>query len=128
MREDGKWVLKRTYGFQNVVVPAIAVNVRCNNDGKPLLNGPKTAGVTLYICRYATKKNPKCTNYSALSAQESRRIEKENQEYLTLKGKSQILVHRRITAILRQQELPAPLCISYLMGWGTFSGHITSFL
>lgn len=124
VREDGSWVLKRSYGFQNALVPAIAVNAKCNNDGKPLLNGPKTAGITWYICSYATKQNPKCTNYSALFAQESKRMEKEDEEFVSLNQKSQKLIHRCITAIMRQQELPAPLCISYLMGWGdVFRSH-----
>ena len=118
VREDGTWALKRTYGYQNALVPAIAVNARCNNDGKPLLNGPKTTGVTWYICSYATKKNPKFTNYSALFAKECSRIDKENKEFVTMQEKSQTLVYRCITAMMRQQELPAPLCVSYVMGWG----------
>lgn len=122
--ESGKWLLKRSYEYQNGSVPAFAANLKCNNDGKPLLNGPQSAGTTWYICTYATKKFSRSTNYSALFAKETKRMEDENERVADLMERSRKLVFRCTTAIMREQELPMSLCVSYVMGWGdVFRSH-----
>lgn len=122
--EEGKWLLKRSYAYQNGTVPAFSVNLRCNNDGKPLLNGPQSAGTTFYICTYATKKFALTTNYSALFAKETKKILDDDKEGQDLLERSRKLIFRCTAALTKQQELPMALCVSYLMGWGdVFRSH-----
>ena len=48
--------------------PAISVNIRCNNDCKILTNGGDTKNLTWYVTSYASKKQGKSHNMSALMA------------------------------------------------------------
>ena len=64
----GNWGPKRTYGYINGYCPLLLTTMRCNNDLKINTNGVDTKDVAFYITAYATKKQKKTHNLSALMA------------------------------------------------------------
>jgi Helitron helicase-like domain at N-terminus len=118
--ESGEWGPKRLFGQVNGWNPGILVNARCNNDIKLLTNGGETKNITYYVTTYAAKKQGRSYNLSAVLANGFNYHEKNpiTQYISQLKENSRILIFRLLQAINRQQELAAPLVISYLMGWG----------
>ena len=64
--EDGHWLPRRHVGCLNTWNPSVTINVRGNNDIKLLTNGQVTRGLTFYVSMYATKKQGKSYNTSAL--------------------------------------------------------------
>jgi hypothetical protein len=124
---DGRWHSKRSYGFLNGWMPALSVNVRCNNDAKLLTNGGDTRNVSFYVTSYQTKKQGKNYNLSAVMAKGyTNHVERmKNADYLqSLRDQQRLLLFRIMHAINREQELSAPMVMSYLMGWGdTFRSH-----
>jgi len=65
-QEDGSWGPKHLYEMLNTWVPALTVNVRCNNDIKLLSNSRETMNVAFYITSYQTKKQGRNFNMSAV--------------------------------------------------------------
>lgn len=118
--ESGDWGPKRLYEFVNGWIPGILVNVRCNNDGKLLTNGGDTRNITFYTTVYAAKKQGKHHNLSAIMADGfTYHLEHPKPEYTdSLRDQQRLLLFRLVHAINREQELGAPMVISYLMGWG----------
>lgn len=118
--ESGDWGPKRLYEFVNGWIPGILVNVRCNNDGKLLTNGGDTRNITFYTTVYAAKKQGKHHNLSAILAEGfSYNLEHPNPLYMdSIRDQQRLLLFRLVHAINREQELGAPMVISYLMGWG----------
>ncbi|KAF9239070.1 hypothetical protein BU15DRAFT_47122 [Melanogaster broomeanus] len=120
--KDGRWRSKRSYGFLNGWMPSLSVNVRCNNDSKLLTNGGDTRNVSFYVTGYQTKKQGKSYNVSAVMARGyAQHLERQRNIF----GEQQrLLLFRVVHAINREQELSAPMVISYLMGWGdTYRSH-----
>ena len=68
VNSSGYWNPKRLYAYVNGWVPALTVNVRCNNDGKLLTSGKDTKNVAYYMTNYAAKKQGKTYNLSAILA------------------------------------------------------------
>jgi hypothetical protein len=68
VNENGKWGSKRSYEYINGWIPAILINVRCNNDGKLLTNGRDTRNVSFYTTLYSSKKQNRYENISAIMA------------------------------------------------------------
>lgn len=54
--KDGGWGPKCLYEFMNTWVPALTVNIWCNNDIKLLSNSREMMNVTFYITSYQMKK------------------------------------------------------------------------
>lgn len=111
-------------------VPGILVNGQCNNDGKLLTNGYDTRQVTFYTMVYAAKKQNRTHNLSAIMAKGyAYHIQQLNDstsaEYIEqLRNEQQLLLFRLVNAINQEQEIAAPMVISYLMGWGdTYRSH-----
>ena len=128
--ENGNWGQKRLYGYMNGWVPGILINGRCNNDGKLLTNGYDTRQVTFYTTVYAAKKQNRTHNLSAIMAKGyAYHIQQLNDstsaEYIEqLRNEQRLLLFRLVNAINREQEIAAPMVISYLMGWGdTYRSH-----
>ncbi|GLB44644.1 putative G-quadruplex DNA unwinding [Lyophyllum shimeji] len=130
--ESGQWGPKRLYEFMNGWCPAILVNCRCNNDVKLLTNGTDTRDVTFYTTVYSAKKQNDTYNLSAIMAKGY--AYHLNQLALTrpgelnyvdeLRDSQRLLIFRLVHAINREQELAAPMVMSYLMGWGdTYRSH-----
>ncbi len=117
---DGRWAPKRLYRYMNGWIPAVLVNARCNNDGKLLTNGADTKNITFYVSSYAGKKQGKNHNLSAVLA-DAYLYNHSNPkaEYMhDLREQQRLLLFRLINSINREQELAAPMVVSYLMGWG----------
>ncbi len=120
IKPDGRWGPKRLYRYMNGWIPAVLVHARCNNDGKLLTNGADTKNITFYVSSYAGKKQGKNHNMSAILA-DGYAYDQTHQRaaYLhDLREQQRLLMFRLINSINREQELAAPMVISYLMGWG----------
>ncbi len=120
VKEDGRWAPKRLYRYMNGWIPDVLVAGRCNNDGKLLTNGADTKNITFYVSSYAAKKQGKIHNLSALLADGFAYDESHRRpEYLhDLREQQRLLLFRLMNSINREQELAAPMVVSYLMGWG----------
>ena len=129
IEENGQWRQKQMYGYVNGYVPAILVNVRCNNDGKFLTNGRDTLNVSMYTTLYLAKKQGKNYNASAVMAKgyayHLDHLSDRDDSYIDdIRDVQRLLLFRLVHAINREQELAAPMVISYLMGWGdTYRTH-----
>jgi hypothetical protein len=124
--ESGEWGSKRSYGYVNGWNPGILVNVRCNNDIKLLTNGGDTKNITYYVTTYAAKKQGQSYNLAAVLAKGVNYHQKNpiSQYISQLKENSRLLIFCLVQTINREQELAAPMVISYLMGWGdVFRSH-----
>ncbi|EMD31208.1 hypothetical protein CERSUDRAFT_78293 [Gelatoporia subvermispora B] len=116
--ETGKWKQKRKYEYLNGWMPAVLLNARCNNDAKLLTNGSDTKNCTFYILGYALKKQARHFNLSSIMAK-GYVYHSERSEYLdSLQDNQRLLLFWLVHTINREQELSAPMVISYLMGWG----------
>ncbi|KAI9069200.1 hypothetical protein FKP32DRAFT_1608522 [Trametes sanguinea] len=116
---DGRWGPKRLYRNVNAWNPAVLVNLRCNNDIKLLTNGGDTKNITFYVSSYASKKQGRNYNMSAVLAKGfAYDAEHQRPEYKEdLRERQCLLIFRLIHSINREQELAAPMVMSYLMGW-----------
>ena len=129
--EEGKWGPKRLYRFVNGWIPGILINARCNNDGKFLTNGGDTKNITFYVTVYSAKKQGKHFNLSAVMAQGyAYHLDHPNPEYMDcVRDDQRLLLFRLVHTINREQELAAPMVISYLMGWGdVYRSHAYSII
>jgi hypothetical protein len=102
-------------------IPGILVNGRCNNDRKLLTNGSDTKNITFYVMTYAAKKQHKTHNLSAIMADGyAYHLTHLDSKYIdNLRDTQRLLLFRLVHAINRQQELAAPMVISYMMGYRT---------
>ncbi|KAF8545973.1 hypothetical protein OG21DRAFT_1428272, partial [Imleria badia] len=123
VHSDGSWQVKHCYEYVNGWMLAISVNLRCNNDCKLLTNGVDTKNISFY----ATKKQGRNFNMSAVMVKAYRSYLKHvsNETYVQgLRDQQRLLLFRVTHAINQQQELSAPMVISYIMGWGdTIRSH-----
>jgi hypothetical protein len=120
IRPSGKWCQRREFGYMNGWIPAITVNVRCNNDGKFLTNGEDTKNISMYSIKYGAKAQGKHYNMSAILAKGYAYHEAHpNPAYVdSLREQQRLMVFRLLHTINREQELAAPIVIAYLMNWG----------
>ena len=122
---SGHWIPKRLYAYVNSWVPALTVNVWCKNDGKLLTSGKDTKNIAYYVTNYAAKKQGKTYNLSAILAKGYAYHLKWQSTYIDdLRDQQRLLLFRLVHTINREQELAAPMVISYLMGWqDTYRSH-----
>jgi hypothetical protein len=97
--------MKRTYGYLNVWMPSLMPVARCNHDVKLLTNGEETKDCTWYITGYATKKQQKSHNWSALLANTVAYHMKDSIYVNDIHERNRLLLFRCAHAINRQQEL-----------------------
>jgi hypothetical protein len=117
--EDGNWGPKRKYEYMNGWVPGILVNACCNNDGKLITNGAATRNIAYYISCYAAKNRRKTHQLSAVLADGfAYHTTHARHDIGDLQNQHRLLLYRLVNAINCEQELAAPMVISYLMGWG----------
>lgn len=118
---DGRWRVRRVFGYFNTWIRSVSAHVRCNNDGKLLTNGGDTSNVSFYATTYQTKKQGKTYNVSAIMAKgyEYHQERERNAGYVDeVRDRQRLMLFRVVNAINREQELAAPMVIAYLMGWG----------
>jgi hypothetical protein len=139
---DGKCGPKRLHPFVNAWNPAVLVNCRCNNDVKFLTNGSDTKNISYYITMYATKKQGKSYNLSAVMARGlAYHLQHPNPAYLhDLRKAQSSLLFRLEHSINLHQEIAATLAMTLLMGrgeavrshsystifWSSFIAHLIS--
>ena len=109
--------MKRLYEFINAWVPAIAINAHCNNDVKLLTNSRETINVSFYITAYLMKKQGCSYNLSAIMMKTFTYHDKQATYAEDIHDQQWKLIFHLVHAVNREQELSAPMVISYLMGW-----------
>ncbi len=123
--EAGNWGSKRLFPYMNGWIPGVSVNARCNNDGKLLTNGGETKSCSFYMTGYAAKKQNKTHNISALFAKGYAFHINHSAHLDNIRDYQRLLIFRLVNTINREQELAAPMVISYLMGWGdVYRSHV----
>ncbi|KAF8125261.1 hypothetical protein EV363DRAFT_1402508 [Boletus edulis] len=116
--EAGNWSPKRTYGYMNNFCPAVTTTLLCNNDIKFLTNGKDTKDVMWYTTAYATKKQSKNNNVSALMAKALMYHESHSENMTNIMDRNRLLIFQCQQAINREMELSGPQVMSYIMGHG----------
>jgi len=117
INENGRWGMKRLYEFINAWVPGITINARCNNDAKLLTNSRETINILFYVTAYSTKKQGRSYNLSAIMTKGFAYHAKQTTYVEDIRDQQRKLLFRLVHAVNREQELSAPMVISYLMGW-----------
>jgi hypothetical protein len=115
---SGEWGPKRFCAYFNSWNPTLLRAVRANHDIKLILNGGMTKSVTWYITNYATKKQQRSTNITAVIAKKyafHKKAEKRNQD---IKKVNKLLIQRCANALSSCHEFSAPEIASYVMKWG----------
>ncbi|KZT08428.1 uncharacterized protein LAESUDRAFT_649353, partial [Laetiporus sulphureus 93-53] len=122
--EARRWRRKRMFRCFNSWQLDISVAVCCNNDIKLLMNGRDTGNITFYETNYASKKQGRSYNMSALFAN-SPAFQLEDNLYLQdIRKHNQMMLFWCIHALNREQEVAALMVIMLLMGWEfVFSLH-----
>lgn len=120
VEKDGKWGVRRLYGYLNSWCPNLTCQLRANHDLKVTTNGADTRDGAFYITSYATKKQCRSYNRSAITAKaHAYHVEKEKEEEgKALRDRNRLLLFRAVNMQNRQQELSAPQAMSYVMAWG----------
>ena len=120
VNEDGRCGPKRLYGQMNSWIPHLTVNVLCNNDSKFLTNGCDASNITHYVTSYATKKQGKSPNASAVMARGyAYHLAHPNHTYAEhIHDQQRLLLFRLVNSMNLEQEIAGPLVMLYLMGWG----------
>lgn len=115
---NGEWGQKRLYGYINGWIPSILTNAQCNNDGKLITSGEDSKNLSFYIVDYTAKKQHRVDNLSAILAR-GYAYHLQRSPYLdAVREQNDLMMFRLVNAINREQELSAPMVMSYLMGWG----------
>ena len=118
VNENGEWGPKRLCGYLNNWNPTIMRTIRANHDTKLIIGGDsQTATLTFYITNYATKKQQRSSNASALLAKQLAYIRKEEHTQTDLNKLNKKLIQSCANSLSRDQEFSAPEIISYIMGW-----------
>ena len=98
--------------------------IRCNHDLKLITNGVETRDSGWYITQYATKKQGRSHNRSAVLARAYAYHERDDLYRNSLQDRHRLLLIRCMSALNREQELSGPQVMSYLMGWGdSYKSH-----
>ena len=120
----GNWGPKRLCAFLNNWNPPLMRTLRANHDTKLIMSGGETNVLTWYITNYASKKQQRTSNVSALLAKRVafHAIEERRRSDLTDINKR--LIQRCANTLTRDREFSAQEIFSYLMGWGDrFESH-----
>ena len=115
--ENGKWGCKRTFGYMNGWSPPLMPVLRCNNDMKLITNGEETRDSGYYFLGYATKKQNKSHNQSALLADTFAYHHSDTAYENDIGERNRLLIIRCLNTLNKEQEISGPQAMSYLMGW-----------
>ncbi len=118
VNENGEWGPKRLSGYLNNWNPTIMRTLRANHDTKLIIGGDgQTATLTYYITNYATKKQQRSSNASALLAKRLAFVRKEERTQTDLNKLNRKLIQSCANSLSRDREFSSPEIISYIMGW-----------
>ena len=115
---DGNWGPKRLCAFLNNYNPIITLVLRANHDSKLIMSGGETNVLTWYITNYASKKQQRSSNVSALLAKRVAFHTLEERRRDDLADTNKRLIQRCANTLARDREFSGPEIMSYLMGWG----------
>lgn len=116
--ETGEWGPTRIHQMAVAFNNTLMLCVRCNHDIKLLTNVASTGGIAWYITLYATKKQQKSSNASAVLARQLAFHSQQSLRDPQVDELNQKMLNRCANALSRDQEFSAPEVIGYLMGWG----------
>jgi hypothetical protein len=120
----GAWGPKRLCAFLNNWNSPLLITLRANHDAKLIMSGGDTNVLTWYITTYATKKQQRSSNVSALLAKRVAFHLAEERRHNDLTDINKRLIQRCANTLTRDREFSGPEIISYLMGWGDrFESH-----
>ncbi|QRV95124.1 Helitron helicase-like domain at N-terminus [Ceratobasidium sp. AG-Ba] len=115
---NGTYQTRRSLAFLNSYCPAIAHTIKCNHDIKLLLHGDETKHLGFYITKYMTKPEGRSHNVASLLAEGLTRHYEEDPTTKDFLTRQHDLILRSVNVLNREQEIPAPLAVINLMGWG----------
>ena len=115
---DGNWGPKRLCAFLNNWNPPLMVTLRANHDTKLIMSGGETSVLTWYITNYASKKQQRTSNVSALLAKRVAFHTQEERRRTDVTNINKRLIQRCANTLSREREFSGPEIMSYLMGWG----------
>ncbi|KAG9225266.1 hypothetical protein CCMSSC00406_0007097 [Pleurotus cornucopiae] len=126
--EAGEWGPARIHNSVVAYNPTLLLTLRCNHDVKLLTNVSNTGGIAWYITLYATKKQQKNSNSSAVLARRLAFHSLESMKDPVVDDLNRKMINRCANALSRDQEFSAPEVVGYLMGWGDryISHHFVS--
>ena len=120
--DKGNCQIQQTYEYVNAWAPHFAINLRCNNDIKFLMNGSDTRNLTFYASMYQTKKQGKNYNMSAVMTKgyeyHTNQLGRSGTQIHDLRNNQRLLIFQIVHTMNREQELAGPMVVAYLMGWG----------
>lgn len=117
VKKSGEWGPKRYAAYLNNWNPTLLRCIRANHDVKLIMNGAETNSLTWYITNYATKKQQRSTNISALLA-DSHAFRSQKKRTQETKDANKKLIQGCANSLTRDREFSSPEIMSYLMGWG----------
>ena len=115
---DGSWGLKRLCAFLNNWNPPLLRTLRANHDTKLIMNGGKSNVLTWYITNYASKKQQRSSNISALLAKQVAFHMAEERRWTDLTDINKRFIQRCTNTLARDGEFSGPKIMGNLMGWG----------
>ncbi|CCO35593.1 DNA repair and recombination protein pif1,mitochondrial [Rhizoctonia solani AG-1 IB] len=115
---DGTYRTRRTLGYLNGYCPWIAVATKSNHDIKFCSYGSKATGIAFYCTKYMVKGEGRSHNTSSLLAKGLVYYYEETPRNTQLQNNRDDLIWKAFNILNREQEVPAPLVVTHLMGWG----------
>lgn len=124
VNSKGEWGPMRYCGYLNNWNDVILFSGRCNHDVKLIVNGVETCVLVLYTGNYATKKQVRQSNVSALLENKFTVHRKTSTSAADLVDNNKLLLQRCTNALFTQKEFSGPEIVALLMGWGdSFESH-----
>jgi hypothetical protein len=116
VNKAGNWGPKRFCSYLNNWNLTTMLAMCANHDFKLIMSGKETATLTYYIANYATKKQQKSSNVSALLAESLAYTKamdrKEKQSNLNIINKR--LIHCCANSLTRYRKFSAPEIMTYI--------------
>ena len=121
---SGQWGPRRLCGQLNNWNRALLLTLRANHDTKLIMCGGETNVLTWYITNYASKKQQRSSNVSALLAKRVAYHTSKERGRTDVADINKRLIQRCANTLARDREFSGPEIMSYLMGWGDrFESH-----
>ena len=115
---SGRWGPKQLCAFLNNWNPLLLTAIQANHDAKIIMSDGETNVLTWYITNYASKKQQRSSNVSALLAKRVAFHTIEEGIRLDLTDINKRLIQWCTNTLTRDREFSGPEIMSYLMGWG----------
>ncbi|EAU80832.2 hypothetical protein CC1G_04942 [Coprinopsis cinerea okayama7 len=118
VNDQGEYGPRRVAEFLNAWCPFILDALRCNHDLQLLLAAVIVAKIVWYITNYATKKQQRSSNVTALLAKRVAFHVGEERQRADVESRNKRLLERCANTLTREREFSGPEVATYLMGWG----------